>query len=354
MLLRAIDAPAGILLAGALLLAGCSDQHGGSLYVTSGLTDEVVRLDARDGTEVRRISVDRRPRATDEPHAVAIAPDGLNWYVTVAHGQPSLWKFETESDRLVGRVDLTSGGAAMIGLSPDGGTAYIPDYDRAGGREGRVAAVRLRDLVVIGNGATCGTAHDAAVHPDGSLVAIACAGSDEIVLLDARTLNVRARHAAPAPTAAHTMPGGHVAPGGARPLSVAWSPDGATLAVALHAASAIWIVDRAGKTIASIPVAGGPAQVAFVDDRTVVTANRMDGSMSVIDLERRAELRHVQLDAQFPHGIAVDGDARIAYVAFEGSPDVRGGVVAVDVDDGRLLWRSEVGRYVLGIALLPD
>ena len=33
--------------------------------------------------------------------------------LTVAHGEPSFWKFETDDDRLIGRVDLPSGGAAM-------------------------------------------------------------------------------------------------------------------------------------------------------------------------------------------------------------------------------------------------
>lgn len=351
---RTANAPAGLVLAGALCIGGCDGAPTGSLYVTSGQSDEVVRLAAGDGSVRERISVDRRRHETDEPHAVALAPDGRHWYVTVAHGEPSLWKFETAGDRLVGRVDLPSGGAAMIGMSPDGSTAYVPDYDRAGDRVGRVAAVRLRDLHVTAHAEVCHSPHDAAVDPSHQLVAVACAGSDELVLLDPRDLSVRMRVHAPASAASAEGMGAHGSGGGSRPLSVAWSPDGQLLAVALHSAGAVWLVDRGGSTLAVIPVGAGPAQVLFAGPAALLTANRMDGSLSVVDVESRAELRRVRLDARYPHGVAVDDDNRIAFVAFEGTPESDGGVIAVDLETGDVLWRREAGRYVLSVAYLPE
>ena len=345
----AARAPAGIVLAGALLCAGCGVAPDGSVYFTSGQTDEVVKLHAADGSVEARIGVDRLRFEADEPHALALAPDGRHWYVTVAHGEPSLWKFEADADRLVGRVDLPSGGAAMIGMSPDGALAFVPDYDRVGDREGRVAAIRLRDLAVVGNAAICTSPHDAAVHPTLPLVAIACAGSDELVLTDTE-LNVRSRIAPPAGDTTTTM-SGHMPAGGSRPLSIAWSHDGDVLAVALHNAGRVWLVDRAGTTRGLVAVGAGPAQVAFADERTIVTANRMDGSLSVVDLESGTELRRVALPIPFPHGVAVGGG--VAYVACEGTPEVDGGVVAVDIASGRILWQQAAGRYVLAVMYVP-
>lgn len=344
----------GAVLTVAGTLYGCGGGDGGALYVTSGLTDEVVRLDASDGSIVRRIATDRQRHETDEPHAVAVAPDGRHWYVTVAHGQPSLWKFEVDDDRLVGRVDLPSGGAAMIGLSADGSTAYVPDYDRAGGRVGRVAAVRLRDLTVTAHAPVCGAPHDAALRAAGDVVAVACSGSDEIVFLDAHDLSVLRRIVAPSP-AAHldtSQAGAHASPGGGRPLSVAWSPDGELLAVALHAAAAVWLVDAEGRTRGVVSVGAGPAQVVFADGGTLVSANRMGGSLSVIDVDALAEVRRVRLDGPYPHGVALDESGRTAYVAYEGTAEAAGGVIAVDIVSGDILWRTEAGRYVLGIAYL--
>jgi DNA-binding beta-propeller fold protein YncE len=283
---------------------------------------------------------------TDEPHAVAVARDGEHWFATVAHGQPSFWKFESEGDRLVGRVDLPSGGAAMIALHPDGTTAYVPDYDRAGGRVGRVARVRLHDLVVLAHAPVCDAPHEAAVHPDGELVAVAC--SDEIVLVHARSLAVRSRTPAPAhrppsdsPTHGHTR--------GARPMSLVWSRDGSRLAVALHANNAIRILDLEGRVLGDVPVGAAPSSLARTGDDVVVSANRLDGSLSIVNMESLEELRRIELDAPYPHGVATDGDDH-AFVAYEGTLESPGGVIALRLENGAIVWRTEAGRYVLGIA----
>ena len=73
----------GLAAAGAALLASAcggspevSPEDTPRLYVTSGLPDEVRVLDARDGTLLRTVSVDRRGGETDEPHGVTVSPDG--------------------------------------------------------------------------------------------------------------------------------------------------------------------------------------------------------------------------------------------------------------------------------------
>ena len=94
------------LAAMALSIAACGSETTGRLYVASGLTDLVLVLDAETGAELDSIPVERRRDEVDEPHGLASSPDGRHWYATVSHGEPTLWKFESGSDRLVGRVTL--------------------------------------------------------------------------------------------------------------------------------------------------------------------------------------------------------------------------------------------------------
>jgi len=315
------------------------------LYVTSGFTDEVLRLDAGSGAVVRRIPTERRRDEVDEPHAVAIAPDGRHWYVSVAHGEPTLWKFEASGDRLVGRVTLPTAGAARIGITPDGTRAFVPDYDRSQpGVPGRVAVVDLADLNVVAAPVVCDGPHHAEVSPSGDLVAVACSLGDEIVLLDASTLAERGRFAA-GPEAG--PPGQPVL----KPLNLEWSPDGTTLWVGLHLAGAVRAFRATGEILGTVPVGAGPAQIALTaDGSTLVVANRGDASVSLVDAGSMVETARIPLGAEHPHGIALDQEGTRAFVSCEGTPRTAGRAVAVDLARRSVLWSAEAGAYTLGAA----
>lgn len=319
------------------------------LYVTSGFTDEVHVLDARDGTTLRTISLDRRRAETDEPHGVTVAPDGRHWYATLAHGHPTLWKYETDGDRLVGRLQLDVPGAARVELTPDGGRAFIPDYWRGGlGAESHVAVVDVDDLTVVGLPVVCPAPHHAAVDPAGTRVAVTCSLSDEIVLMDAASAETVARvPAGPEPGTAG-MPR-------YTPMNAAWTPDGARFFVTMAGTSEVRAYSRAGDPRGAVAVGRMPAQIAgSTDGRVVVVANRRGGSVSVLDPAALTEVRRIELaGAAFPHGVALDPTGKVAYVTWEGRVDEPGGVVALRTDTGEVLWRREVGVFTLGVAYLP-
>lgn len=345
--------PAALLGVSLLLspLAGCSPDgaDGGRLYVTSGLTDEVLVLDAGDGERLRTVPVDPRPFDIDEPHGVAVDPAGAFWYVTVAHGEPSLWKFDTRDDRRVGLLKLGLSGAGRIGITPDGERAFVPDFWRSGQeRSGSVAVVRLEDLGVPATPSLCPAPHHAAVDPRGRLVAVTCSGSDEVVLLDAGTLEVDVR------SAVGPDPG---PPGDPRyrPLNAAWSPSGRTLWVTLRESGEVVSLDREGRLRQRLEVGASPMQLAATPDgRHLVLALRGEGTAAVLDTDPLELRRRVALpDAAHPHGVALDRAGGRAFVTFEGSVGGGGGVVAFRLPDGPILWRREAGRYTLGVAYAP-
>ena len=342
----------------ALLAAACGGSPNGApedgprLYVTSGFTDEVHVLDARDGTTLRTVSLDPRRTESDEPHGVAVSPDGRHWYATLAHGHPTLWKFETDGDRLVGRLRLDMPGAARVGLTPDGGRAFVADYWRGGeGAGGRVAVVDVHDLTVAALPVVCPAPHHAAVDPTGTRVAVTCARSDELVVLDAASAETLARvPAGPAATLAATG-----TPPRRTPMNVAWSPDGARFFVTMAGSGEVRAFSRAGQPGGAVAVGRAPAQIAgSADGRVLAVANRGGGSVSVLDPATLTEARRIELaGAAFPHGIALDPTGEVAYVTWEGRVGERGGVAALDTRTGELLWRREVGVLTLGIAYLP-
>lgn len=340
---------AGVSSISVALVLACagSPAPAGRLYVTSGVTDSVLVLDAADGGRLSAVAVDRRPGEVDEPHGIAAAPDGRHWYLTLSHGDPTLWKFEREGDRLVGRVPLGLPGAARIGLTPDGRRAFVPDYFRSGeGRTSGLAVVSLDRLEVETLPALCPAPHDAQVDPGGTRVAVACSLSDEIVLLDAGELHEIGRFdvdGAPGPPGAPRH----------KPLNLAWSPGGDTLYVTLHLTGLVRAFGPDGALLGSARVGRGPAQIALTPDgRTLVVANRMDRSVSLVDAARLEERMRVGVDRAHPHGVALDTSGRWAFVTVEGNAGGAGGVLAIDVVEGRVRWSVEAGVYTLGIAWL--
>jgi YVTN family beta-propeller protein len=333
---------------------GCRDAPAGRLLVTSGGTDQVLVLDAANGSVVDSVSLDRRLGERDEPHGVAVAPDGRYWYATLAHGEPSLWKVETAGHRVVGRLTLETYGAARVRLSPDGSLALVPDYWLSGGgAPSRVAFVRTEDLVVVGTPELCAGPHDAAFRPGGDLVAVTCALDDRVLLVDPATRKVRA---------------GVAAGLGARPLNAAWTPDGARVLVTLMGAGEVLVIDVESPghpwVTARVLVGDRPAQLAVSPDgRRAVVANRGDGTVSVLALDgwsggdtapAGAARQDVPLPGANPHGVAFGPTSGVAYATWEGDSSSRGGVAAIDLETARLLWTSEVGQYTLGVAWARD
>ena len=323
---------------------------GAAVYVAVAVSDEVLRFDPETGALLSRISLDPRPSESDEPHGLAIAPDGRHWYATLAHGDPTLSKYERPADRRVGRGRLSSAGAARVEIDRTGEFAFVADYDRARpGEAGEVLAVRLYDLEVVARSRACPGPHHAIQNPVSGQVAVACSLGDEIVLLSSPGLGEIDRFPLDAEPGEAGLPR-------FKPLNLAWSPDGDRLYVALHLADRVRVFDPDGTIVGDVVTGRRPAQIALSQDGgTLVVANRGDGTLSLIDTATLQERSRVELGAAHPHGIVLDGSGSRAFVTCEGTPKVPGRLVAVELgsDPPVVTWSVETGSVPLGVAWAP-
>ncbi len=137
-----------------------------------------------------------------------------------------------------------------------------------------------------------------------------------------------------------------------KPLNLIWIRGGDALLVTLASAAEVRAFSPNGRLEGSISVGEMPTQVAVTDDGfDAVVVNRLAGSLSLIDLATLTERVRVLLpDAPNPHGVALRGDGAVAFVSFEGTVESPGGALAVELETGEVLWRTEAGSYTLGVA----
>ena len=62
----------------------------------------------------------------------------------------------------------------------------------------------------------------------------------------------------------------------------------------------------------------------------------------------------VDMPGAHPHGVAFGTSPDVAYVTYEGDVNSPGGVVAVDLRSGSILWHTALGTFTLGVAFLGD
>jgi hypothetical protein len=79
------------------------------VYVAAESQDQValVRFGPSGAEVVRTIEASLNPTDIDGPHGIAVAPDGSNWYVSIAHGLPygQVQKFRSSPELGVRRGD---------------------------------------------------------------------------------------------------------------------------------------------------------------------------------------------------------------------------------------------------------
>lgn len=347
-----------LVVAATLLLGGCGDRApsslpaGDVLLASASYGDRVHVLHPELGREIVALRTDPREDSRDEPSGLAIGPRASTWYVAMAQGEPALWVFDAEATEPTRTIPLHGmRNAARVAVSPDGRTALVTEYWLGDATvPGQIAAVDLASGSVSELITPCPTPYAVAYDPGGERVAVSCPLADAIVVLDATTLEIERRFSATTPEAPAGSPGNP----GSRPMDLAWAPGGDRIHVSLFDEGRVASFTPDGAFAMGVEVGRGPLGLEVVGlGRYVVVATRDDPGVAVVDTRTRDARRLPLPDAQHPHAVAVRPDGRVAFVTYEGSPSAAGGVMAVDLDAGEVLWRVETGPMTTALAFRP-
>jgi DNA-binding beta-propeller fold protein YncE len=379
-----------------------------TVYVASEATDQVavVRFGARagaGGTPQARVvetrGVGLNPIDPDGPHGLAFAPDGRTYYVSTAHGTPygSLWRYDAATGRALGRVELGMF-PATLQMSPDGGTAYVVNFNLHGemvpssvsvvslaasldgggmGNGGGSApgAAPPEELVEVARITTCAMPHGSRLDPTGARHYSACMMDDLLVEIDTRTLAVsrhflltrgKERGMTGAPSvrrgehASHGT-GGHgmdAPQAGETVCSPTWaqpSADGRSVFVACNKTSEIVEVDATSWTLRRRIASGdGVYNLAVTrDGKLLLGTNKRGQSVSIVDVATGKELARVPTQRKVVHGVAISPDDRYAFVSVEGIGSQPGTLEVIDLATRQRVASVDVGQMAGGVDVMP-
>lgn len=362
-------------------------------YVLSEAADKIslVRFGPTGARVDREILTGDMPIDIDGPHGVAVARDQQFYYVSLAHGRPfgSVWKYAIKDDRVLGRVRLGLFPATMD-LSADGSLLYVVNFNLHGDMvPSSVSVVATEPMLEVARIQTCAMPHGSRLNPQGTKHYSACMMDDMLVEIDTQTLKV-SRHflltkgrelgmnGAPGSAAAkpataggmqhmdnmgqmgHRDSGGHgMEP--PKPGDVSCSPTwaqpsitGSSIFVACNKSDEIVEIDAASwKVTRRIPARPGVYNLAVTKDGTrLLTTNKRDQSVSVIDLKTGRELARLPTRRSVLHGVVVSPDDRYAFVSVEGVGAEPGTVEIIDLAALKVVASLDVPEEAAGIDFL--
>ena len=257
--------PRGIIFSGDGLTA----------YVAVGASNEVVRVD------LATLKVDGRLAVGREPRSLALTPDKSKLVVANSRSK-SLSVVDLARFEVVSTLPISEDNLRQVAISPDGQFAYVAAMLNRGMATtlnnidlGWVLGERIVRVPLDGSdsaeglsldplGDAAGDAHGMAVGRGGSLLAVACGGTHEVMLFDQAKKPLPwksgvGRDVMAADLLKDKARFRRVKLGG-RPTELAFAPNGKTLYVANYLNNAVEVVDTdSARKVASINL-GGPTE----------------------------------------------------------------------------------------------
>jgi DNA-binding beta-propeller fold protein YncE len=353
-------------------------------FVLSESADKIslIRF-GRQGARIERtVDTGSMPSDIDGPHGIAIAPDKKFYYVSLANGRPfgSVWKYDASNNAVLGRAQLGYFPATMD-LSKDGQFLFVVNFNLHGDMvPSSVSVVATGPMIEVARIQTCTMPHGSRLNAQGTKQYSACMMDDTLVEIDTATLKV-SRHfiltkgkemgmsgpplemrmpaSAPAtPAALHSM-GGHgmepPKPGDVR-CSPTWaqpSTDGSSIYVACNNSNEIVEVSAVDwKVLRRLSAGDGVYNLAVTKNGRLVSTNKRDQSVSIIDLATGRELARLKTKRKVLHGVVVSPDDRYAFVSVEGIGSEPGTVEIIDLDALKTVATVDVAQEAAGIDFL--
>ena len=230
------------------------DPAGTRAWVALSDADSVAEVDLATGKTRRRIVVG------DEPWSVALSPDGRNVLVGLPK-EREIVSIDTATGTVKSRTRTAGRNIRRIAVDPSGSWAYFPmiaerqapadrvNIDRGWVVGNRLARVRVgsdspREAITLDSlGAGVADVDGCAIAPDGSALALAAAGSHEVVLFESPSR---------LPFVSFGGPGDHVDPDARRQM-VRVKVDGAPVACRFSLdGKSVWVAERFGNRLVRI------------------------------------------------------------------------------------------------------
>lgn len=249
---------------------------GSTAYVAVGASNEVVRVDLDRAEVTGRVEVGREPRG------LALSRDGAT--LLVGNSRSSNLSVVRTNDLVVERTLPIDGvNLRQVALDPDGRHGYAAHMKNRGMATTRnnidlgwVLGQRLTRVVLDGSddfatlsldpqGRAVSDAHGTAVSPDGSVLAISCGGTHEVILIRTDLARVPWRLGGSRDLIQPSLKAGP--PGlfrrvdtGGRPTELAFAPDGRTLYVANYLGDSVQAIDVESGAVTRTIGLGAPAE----------------------------------------------------------------------------------------------
>lgn len=343
------------------------------VYVVCEAADKIalVRFGPKGARVEREIPTGLMPNDIDGPHGVVVSPDRQFYYVSLGHGRPfgAVWKYAAKDDSVVGRVTLGYFPATMD-ITPDGEFLYVVNFNLHGDMvPSSVSVVATDSMLEVKRLTTCTMPHGSRLNVQGDRQYSACMMDDMLVELDAAKFQV-ARHflltkgkesGMSGPPMNMSKPMSHDSGGhgmeapkpGDNSCSPTWaqpSSDGKSIFVACNKSDEIVEVDAASwKVMGRIPARGGVYNLAVTRDYRLISTNKRDGSVSVVDLKSGKELARLATRRKVVHGAVVSPDNRYAFISVEGVGADPGTVEVIDLVTLKTVATVDVAAQAAGI-----
>ena len=350
-----------------IYLAGNINAQNYYVYVTAESEDEValVKFDGKEASTVKRIPVGVWPAEIEGPHGITVDPNGKFWYMSMAHGNPfgSLYKFETESDKLVGKIELGLFPASMQ-ISKATGLLYVVNFNLHGDMIPSTISVVDPETMTELKQVTVGIMpHGSRISPDGMRQYSVGMMSGELFEINAATLQVsRVLELDKKMEMDHSkMDHGNTKKdmkeegmkhSKVKPTWVIPHPVNDVVYVAGNGSNELLEIDTKKWEITHRMETGkGPYNVEISPDgKKLVCTYKSEGSTAIWDLKTRKEIAKIQNTRKVSHGVAISTDSKYAFVSVEGIGGDPGTVDIIDLETLKKVASTELGKQAGGIA----
>ncbi len=310
----------------------------------------------------------------DGPHGIVVSPDKQYYYVSLGHGRPfgSVWKYSTKDDAVIKKVTLGYFPATMD-ISANGSFLYVVNFNLHGDMVPSTVSIVATELMMeITRVTTCMMPHGSRINPQGDKQYSVCMMDDMLAEIDLNTFKV-SRHfmltkgkelgmtGAPSEMGIsgeakkHDMSGHGLEPPkpgdtGCSPTWAQPSADGKFVYIACNKSDEVVEVDSTSwKMTRRIPVRGGVYNLAITKDNRLITTNKRDQSVSIVDLKTGKELARLATKRKVVHGAVVTPDGRYAFITVEGIGAEPGTVEVIDLEAMKTVATLDVPQQAAGI-----